>query len=778
MKSRIVSTELLSFGALLIGLALRLTYATHASPYIDEFTTIWAAQRVLATGLPRFPSGAVYTQGLIYTYLEATALAINGAFTPLVSRLPSLVISSLTLALTAWATRRLFHIGPAGLAALWLALDAEAIVWGGRARTYALLQLLVLAAFLAWYRGAVEGDRPGPRWLAVGLLLVALTDQPLVLLILPPLAVLALAAQGWRWLRQPVVWLQTGTLAVGVVGRRFLYQLMIPPGSTPIAEPRAFVDLARPFTGVEHLLAFFTDPNRLMAALLLIGGVVWLLLCRRPEISAWRRPVLCLAFLMISVVIEMLLVVGKTWREPRYLFPFLPLLLLGGEGIAIFALQGLMKRLPPLPSRWLLAGLTTTLALFSAWLAYPKARAAATRTEWGYERAIAVIGANWADGDALATIAPAAAFALLGHADYLAIEKEAQALVLERDGQLVDGWTALPLLNSPERLAKALDTHVRLWFVADEMRLDRHFSPEFLRLLWDRCDLVAFERGVFVFRSRPVEPPPLVDRPLDAWFDTHLQLTGYALSNDQPQPGEVVTVTLRWKPGVPQGQCTTFVHLTDRTGKGVAGHDALPLGGLYPVERWSRSKQSQPFPDRHPLALPATLAPGRYRLEVGLYRPVTLEPVGERVTLDFLTVGGYTQTLPMGKPVARFADETTLYFLNLDGETRPGRTAHLKLAWQAGPAGLDADYTVFLHLLDNKGTIVQQWDAPPVGGWYPTSYWNPGEVVFDDHFLSFSPALPPGTYHLIAGLYQANSTRLPLDNGTDFVEIGTIELKP
>ncbi len=777
MKGRAIG-KLVGAGAVLTGLVLRLAYATHASPYIDEFTTVWAAQQVLATGLPRFPSGAIYTQGLIFTYLDAVVLAWGRGFNPFVARLPALVLSTATLALTLYAARRLFHTAPLGLAVLWLALDAEAIVWGGRARTYALLQLLVLAAFLAWMRGAVEADRPAPRWLAVGLLLIALADQPLVLLLLPPFAILALAGRGWRWLRQPVVWLQAGTLAAGVVGRRFLYQLMIPAGSVPSAEPRAFVDLTRPLTGGKHLLTFFTDPTRLMVALLLAGGIGWLLLHRRSAL-AWRRAVPCIAFLVTSVVLEMLLIVGETWREPRYLYPLLPLFLLGGEGVAIPALRGLAKRMSPLSARWMPAGLTAGLVLLSAWLAYPGARAAATREEWGYDRALAVVARGWTEGDALATIAPAAAFALLGHGDYLAVEEKAQAWVVERHGQSVDGWTALPLLDSPQRLAEALNAHPRLWFVADEMRLDRHFSPEFLHLLWDRFDLVAFERGVFVFRSRPAEPPPAVDRPLEpALWSGPLRLDSFALSEDHLQPGETLTVTLRWwSGGTGGGAYTAFVHLVDRAGAGVAGHDGLPLGGLYPVERWPRSQRSQPFPDRHRLSLPADLPPGRYRLETGLYESDTLEPAGPRATLDFVTVGREPE-LPSGAPQARFTNGAALYLHGLEGERKPGSMVHLRLVWQAGPAGFDTDYTLFLHLLDAAGHIAQQWDAPPVGGWYPTSYWDGGEVVVDDHELDLSPELAPGAYRLIAGLYRADGERLPLENGPDFIEIATIELEP
>jgi hypothetical protein len=239
-----------------------------------------------------------------------------------------------------------------------------------------------------------------------------------------------------------------------------------------------------------------------------------------------------------------------------------------------------------------------------------------------------------------------------------------------------------------------------------------------------------------------------------------------------------VTVTLYWAPLAPEGEYTAFVHLVDRAGGGITGHDAPPLGGLYPVARWPRSSRSHPFPDPHPLALPPGLPAGRYRLEAGLYRPGTLEPVGERVTLDYLLVGGYVEEPPSGLPVAHFGDAVALYLAGLEGEFKPGGMARLNLAWQVGSAGLDADYKVFLHLLDVGGQIAQQWDAPPTGGWYPTSYWRPGEVVRDEHELAFSPALAPGEYCLIAGLYQADGTRLVRDGELDYVELAVVELIP
>ena len=83
-----------------------------------------------------------------------------------------------------------------------------------------------------------------------------------------------------------------------------------------------------------------------------------------------------------------------------------------------------------------------------------------------------------------------------------------------------------------------------------------------------------------------------------------------------------------------------------------------------------------------------------------------------------------------------------------------------------------------MHLLDREGQIAQQFDAPPAGGWYPTRFWRPGEIVLDEHELAFSPMLPPGVYRLIAGLYRADGTRLPLAEGADVVPLAEIELEP
>ena len=85
----------------------------------------------------------------------------------------------------------------------------------------------------------------------------------------------------------------------------------------------------------------------------------------------------------------------------------------------------------------------------------------------------------------------------------------------------------------------------------------------------------------------------------------------------------------------------------------------------------------------------------------------------------------------------------------------------VRLHWQAtGP--IDADYTVFVQLLDQGNQLVTSRDSQPLVGQYPTSRWQPGEVVVDEFSLTLPEHLPPGRYRLVTGMYDlVTGRRLP-----------------
>ncbi len=83
---------------------------------------------------------------------------------------------------------------------------------------------------------------------------------------------------------------------------------------------------------------------------------------------------------------------------------------------------------------------------------------------------------------------------------------------------------------------------------------------------------------------------------------------------------------------------------------------------------------------------------------------------------------------------------------------RPGHTLRVALYWQA-LRPLDTEYHTFVHLVDGKGRKVAQSDRQPGGVYYPSTLWQPGERLRDEHRLTLPADLPPGKYRLLAGMY-------------------------
>jgi hypothetical protein len=81
-----------------------------------------------------------------------------------------------------------------------------------------------------------------------------------------------------------------------------------------------------------------------------------------------------------------------------------------------------------------------------------------------------------------------------------------------------------------------------------------------------------------------------------------------------------------------------------------------------------------------------------------------------------------------------------------------GQVLPFSLFWRTERA-IQEDYTVFVQLLDESGKLHVQLDRQPVGGFRPTSTWQPAEVIADKYGLGLPADLVPGRYRLIVGLY-------------------------
>lgn len=750
-------------------MALRWRYIQEISLYVDEYVTAWAARSVLARGLPIFPSGNFYAHGLLFTYLEAPF--VLGEFDETVARIPGLIVSLAMLPVAYWVGRKLFSERLGLVVAAALAVDPDCILWGGRARMYGLLQLLTLLAIYVYYRGLVD-DRPRDRYLAMILVALAVFTHLEAALLLPALGLATLVILPWRRALRWNVVLPFAIAAVSILTYMLISKFGQPGHLETLQESRPYLDLSGDvLSGPMVFAPVFTGLHRLPFAILTVAGLYFLF---RPRFDR-LAPLTYLYVIFAAVLIPLLVLAGPTWQNERYLFMLLPILFaMGGQALAdLLDLWPVVKR----ALAWQPAGLALATALFVGLTGSPAAYA----QEWGYDLAFRYLRDRWepAAGDRVATISPSACALYLEECDYFAIQRGYEEFIVSRpvDGLPADLWTATPVLTETTDFVDLLAVAPRVWLVTDGWRFQTRYEASFIQTVLDQMVLEYDERGVMVFRgeglSSLAEPPILRDRKAD--FAGQVALNGFGLSSADPSPGDQVEITLYWEAMEGAGTAyTAFLHLLAPDGRGVGGIDESMLRGLYQPALWP---EGVTFADRHQLTVPADLAPGRYRLDVGLYpqdQPETLLPVGggDRLPLAMLTVGEVAVSPPSSTVSVDFGRQIRLLGYDLQGSVgeAPGRL-NITLHWQC-LVPVARDYTVFAHLVSPDGTIVTQDDGPPGDPFFPTSTWLPGTAVLDSRSLVLPAGAVAGEYALLIGLYyQPTEERLEV-TGADGEPMG------
>ena len=112
--------------------------------------------------------------------------------------------------------------------------------------------------------------------------------------------------------------------------------------------------------------------------------------------------------------------------------------------------------------------------------------------------------------------------------------------------------------------------------------------------------------------------------PLDVDFGTALTLQDVALGTLTPAPGDLLRVTTNWFTNEAAPEWKFSLRLEDGAGQAVQVIDYTPQNWFAPTNAWV---VGQPARDQRGILLPATLAPGEYRLTLRLYDPATGAPV-------------------------------------------------------------------------------------------------------------------------------------------------------
>jgi hypothetical protein len=484
------------------------------------------------------------------------------------------------------------------------------------------------------------------------------------------------------------------------------------------------------------------------------------------SLLVWRRESRVLIWLWAYVLLFFLFLAASATKQERYILPVFPV-------VNILTAAGLSKLFRVASSRFKL------VATESTEFTEGKARS-------GFETGVLV-----------GCLALQVGFVLPHHPYYLTYynpmfgggQAAAQAVMVGW-GEGLEG--AARYLNSKEGAAslKAASPYGETVFEPFFVGQRRAFSRR--SLFWNDVDYLVFyinqvQRRLpdpeLVAYFHPLEPEHVVRlKGLDyAWvyrvprplptelvpnqgaervaFDNNVLFLGYERDTGRVRSEGVLGVDLYWQALRQMDEdYTVYLKLVNGAYHVWGQQAGRPAWGSYPTNRWREGKI---VGDRREIKIWPGTPPGYYHVSVILYDlhgEQGLEPELLLGPLEIPQQEGLTvEDLDIGRRLeANLGDRFRLLGYNIESGFRPGDAIHLTLFWQA-LAGVDEDYAVFTHLMDDQGKLWGQKDNQPVDGFYPTTQWVSGQFVRDQYDLLISPDAPPGQYRIEVGMYLADS---------------------
>jgi hypothetical protein len=202
-----------------------------------------------------------------------------------------------------------------------------------------------------------------------------------------------------------------------------------------------------------------------------------------------------------------------------------------------------------------------------------------------------------------------------------------------------------------------------------------------------------------------------------------------------------------------QAMCTNLrdyavsIRLQDRNGRRITSLDTQSHYGLYPSSLW---RAGETVADRFKLALPEGTSPGQdYKLEVLLYDPKTLQPIGQPAMSQISLTQPTLKT--QFAPLHRFSADLDLASAELGSSSvEEGQTARLKTAWVAAEKP-SRDYSCKIAVFGEGDKIIWERTEPLAQG-YPTTQWPQHAFIATEYALD---KLPAGEYRVAITLSDA-----------------------
>ena len=251
------------------------------------------------------------------------------------------------------------------------------------------------------------------------------------------------------------------------------------------------------------------------------------------------------------------------------------------------------------------------------------------------------------------------------------------------------------------------------------------------------------------------------------------ELIGYRLHPQDLHPGNAMYVDLCWKSmGYTKESFPYTLQLVGPNDERPGTRNSFHGLGSYPMSAW---KPGEEFCDETSVYIAFSAdQPRAYHLVATLFE---LEPPDHKPGPPLPAVDGdgrpvypvigrarlTTDTQPIVTPTINLGNVAGLAGASI--ELLPTNTLSVTLHWIA-LSSPNVDAKVFMHVVDKAtGQVIAQNDHQPEGGWFPTNYWQKGDVINDQFGISLPPGTDVGQVELRVGMYNAQTQeRLPAVN--------------
>ena len=588
-------------------------------------------------------------------------------------RLFTSLIALVTIALVYLTGRKLGGkwAGPiAGvIAAFVLAVDGSAVRTEQQIMLEPLVNVFTAAAIFAFVQITPPRSGEGRRWiiwpLAAGLLAgLAISVK------IPALAVvvgLGLTLVAWRH------WRGLGLYAAGVVGGYLAASAGFLISSGPAFIKEAYLyQVLRPFNNIATTGQFESETtltafDYLARTPYLAFTLLMAALGLAAIVARWAAKSGGENWLPITLVavVTMLLYTGKAGFFPHYYDHMaLPLALMAG-GIVNFRLPRKM----PLQMRAAIGGVLALGLALLLWPAVHFSLADPSLPEWSQERAVDATFNNLqlSDDGKLMTWDARYSFIMdqplavdsnnqyvvdsAAYVEYLGLGLGNQNLLAAAGNALFNKNNGdmrqlryIPLVQND--LYGAVQ---KSDFVLMEARADSQLTGQTLETLKSNFINRLDTQDIDIYVN-----PRYMQYKSGAEFGDNIQLVGFDADKQVKltPDNHKIPLTLFWRgtAEIPDNY-VIFFHLLNEKGETVAQRDTAPRYGTLNTTQWTPNEL---FDDDQSLEVPANLPPGRYKIELGMYRPTD----GKRLNV--------TQAAP-GQQVTPGGDSLVLFEVNIVG---------------------------------------------------------------------------------------------------------------